>query len=384
MKNIFTYFLVFLILLESVALGYFFYQYQTETEEEQVFVEEKPKYKNIILMIGDGMGYEHLLTADAYQESLGENLFMLESPYQNFVRTFPETTTITDSAASATTMATGFKSTTGEISQTPEGVELKTILEIAQENEMSTGLVSTKFINDATPAAFAAHEISRRNYQAIFEDMFLVSKPDVVIGGIPKGVELSDYQLGDYEMINDLELIQTDKKIAGFFDFAMLEMTDGGTSGEYSGEQSEGQIGERLSLANITDYSLNRLAENEEGFFLMVEGAKIDTESHKNDIARLIYEMEDFDNAVKTAYEFANSREDTILIVTADHETGGLVMREGFDTDGYPNVEWEGKSHTGRYVPLLSWQEMDGLVDGEVIDNTQIHYLMKNILLDIS
>ncbi|MFQ6088816.1 MAG: alkaline phosphatase [Candidatus Methanofastidiosia archaeon] len=282
--------------------------------------------KSVILMIGDGMGDAHLRMASLYS---GKELFIDTLPILSKVKTNSFDSEITDSAAAATAMATGYKTNNNMISMSSDGTPLKTILELAKEKGKSTGLVTTTRITHATPAAFAAHNVSRYNEEEILKD-YLENEVDVLFGGgleyflsgeRKDGIDyLEKFREKGYEVLrtrNELLSADTsqDAKLLGLF--AKSHMS-------YVFENSS-----QPTLSEMTKVALERLSKDEDGFLLMIEGGRIDHASHENDALKAIEEILAFDEAVGVAIEFAKSERDVLLIVTADHETGGLELGDG-------------------------------------------------------
>ena len=289
--------------------------------------------KNIILMIGDGMGPAHVHATWLYAtRQLGKNFVMTE--IMNKGRTaymFNDTldSTVTESAEAATQMATGVKVHVKAISVGPDGKSLNTILEMAKEKGKATGLVTTSGITDATPAAFVAH-VDNRAKEDVIADQLIKSGTNILFGG-RKGFFLPETEKGrrkdgrnllnearqnGYSVVETAEEMKKvrGKKILGLFNMGnMLFEIDRKDSQE-------------PSLADMTTKALEVLSRDQDGFFLMVEAGRIDHAAHSNDIGAVISDTLAFDEAIKVAYDFQKNNPDTFLIITADHETGGLVV----------------------------------------------------------
>ncbi|MDH5432730.1 MAG: alkaline phosphatase [Gammaproteobacteria bacterium] len=307
--------------------------------------EHEQKPKNVILMIGDGMGPSVMKAYRMYKDN-GESNVENKTEFDHYligsVNTNPNDRdgNITDSAASATAYATGIKTYNGAISVDINQKRLETVLEIAKKHGKSTGLVATSEINHATPAAFATHTDSRRNKLEIanqFYDNQINNQPvtDVILGG---GLDffarqdrnlVSAFQSKGYQFVSNktqLEKVKSDsKKLLGLFaPVAMAKKWDRDEN--------------TPSLSLMTDKAIDVLSRNPKGFFLMVEGSQIDWAGHGNDIVSVLSEMEDFEAAVKTAMDFARKDKNTLVIVTADHATGGLSL--GLKADGKAYYQW--------------------------------------------
>ena len=289
--------------------------------------------KNIILMIGDGMGPAHLHITWLYAtRHLGKDLVMIEIMNKGQTAYMVNDTadsTVTESAAAAVQMATGVKVLARSIGIGPDGKVLKTILEMAKEKGKTTGLVTTAGITDATPAAFAAH-VERRSEEERIAEQLVNSNVNILFGGrkaffLPEaeaGRRKDDRNLireakqNGYEFVStaeEMKKAQGEKIIGLFNQGSMLFEID------RKGSQEP-------SLAEMASKALDVLSRNKNGFFLMVEAGRIDHAAHMNDIGALLWDTLAFDEAIRVAYEFQKAHPDTLLIITADHETGGLAM----------------------------------------------------------
>ena len=229
--------------------------------------------KNIILMIGDGMGVSQIYAGMTMSE---QPLAFEQFKHIGFQKTYSKDSYITDSGASGTALATGEKTNKGHISVSPTGDTLTTILELAEQNGLSTGLVSTSSILHATPASFIAHNKDRNDYASLALD-FMKTDVDVFIGGgydqfgnREDGLNLVEkLKAKDYQVLRDMKQIQSvsEGKLAGF--------TADGHNPKYSDGRGD-------MLPNSTETALNILDNNSKGFFLMVEGSQIDWGGHDN------------------------------------------------------------------------------------------------------
>ncbi|MCF8223963.1 MAG: alkaline phosphatase [Bacteroidales bacterium] len=309
-------------------------------------VEEEKQAKNIILLIGDGMGVSQLyagLTANHGQ------LNITGMKHIGFQKTYSYDDYTTDSAASGTAIATGEKTRNGMIGMSPDSVKVKSILEISEDEGKSTGLISTSSITHATPASFIAHQVSRGMYEAIAAD-FLSTDIELVIGGGKNNFTeredgrnlLEDFEKKGYSVYDNLEEALTcdnDKMIA---------FTAGGHNPRYS--EGRGDM-----LPEATGKALEMLGDDPQGFFLMVEGSQIDWGGHANDIDYIIEETLDFDRAVGKALEFAEKNGETLVVVTADHECGGLTLKDGSFESGMVTPGFSTGGHTGIMVPVFAY-----------------------------
>ncbi len=341
--------------------------YQVENYPAK-FRSKRPR--NVILMIGDGMGVSHVfagLTAN------GGRLFLENFKHIGFVKTNSASDYITDSAAAATAFATGEKTKNGALSVDTEERPLKTLLEEAEEKGLSTGLVSTSAITHATPAAFVAHQGRRSTYEAIAAD-FLKSDLDVFIGGGYK--HFADRQDGR-NLVNELrnkgyQVLQDMDEIAA--------IRSGKLAGLTALEHNEraAKRGDMLEVATRT--ALQILSANKKGFFAMVEGSQIDWAGHQNSIVYLVEEMLDFDRTVGEVLRFAADDGKTLVIVTADHETGGVSISGGDLSTGMVKAGYTTTGHTAVMVPLFAYGPGAEQFTG-IMDNTDLHRRIRKALL---
>jgi len=302
--------------------------------------------KNVILMIGDGMGLAQIYAGMTANQG---HLNIEKFKYIGLSKTHSASDYITDSGAGATAIATGKKTYNNAIGVGIDSLPLKTILEIAEENRLSTGLIATSIIVHATPAAFVAHQKHRNMYNEIATD-FITSEIDLFIGGGRKyfenrndSINLTDsLRKRGYQIAYDTsELKNTEAlKIA-----ALL-------ANDHLPGISEGR-GNMLSLA--LEVAIRNLSANDNGFFLMLEGSQIDWACHDLDTNDIILEVLDFDRAVGRALEFAARDKNTLVIVTADHETSGIAITGGDLKTGRVEMKFANDKHTGLPVPVFTY-----------------------------
>jgi len=299
-------------------------------------VTKKPKAKYVFYLIGDGMGLAQASAAEAYLSAVnGEigftKLNLSKLPVQSFFTTFSEDDFITCSAASGTALATGYKVNNGVVSMNSELSEsYKTIAEEAKQKNMKVGIVTSVSLDHATPAVFYAHQPSRNEYFEIAMQL-AESNFDFFAGGGFRGL----YGEIDGEPVNIIDEAQKNgfHYINSKDEFYSLKQSDGPciavnpvlTGGEalpYAINMTENDI----TLAEFTEKAIEML-DNDNGFFLMVEGGKIDWACHSNDAATVVKEVLAFDEAVGVALDFYEKYpEETLILVFADHETGGMAL----------------------------------------------------------
>jgi len=333
---------------------------------------ERPR---ILLFIGDGMGAEHRRAGQF--AALGEvrRLAMDSLPVSGWLVTDSYGGTAPDSGAAATALGTGVLTTIDSIGVDPAGKSLTTILEIAQAQGMSVGLVSTKFITDATTAAFAAH-VPASGLRAEIAEQMLAHGVDVILGGGEDDF-LPEDATGCYPSPGnrtDGRNLTLEAEAAGYTTvcdaagFAALDpATDTKVLGLFADENMARPYAP--SLAEMTELAIAILEQNPNGYFLMVEGAMIDIASHFHEAQNVIDDVLSFDEAVAVGVAAAEGDGDTLLLVTADHETGGLVVNYeptgGVDEAGpfqMPNgtdfwLTWHSGDHTYAHVPITALGE---------------------------
>lgn len=291
---------------------------------------QNPKY--VFYFIGDGMGPSHVLGTELYlgelQGEIGrpQKMCFTQFPESAFVTTFSKSNGVTDSAASGTALATGEKTNNGHIGVKPDGTPVYSVAYAAKQAGYAVGVATTVCINHATPGAFYAHQKSRNNYVNIADEM-LVAEYDFYAGGDPvytedkraelyKNAESKGYAIA--RGYDDYKAKSSDAKRM------MLYQKEVRTEVPYTIDRTADDI----TLAQITAAGIDFLKDkSDKGFFMMVEGGKIDYASHADDVATVFHEVMDFNNAIEEALRFYNEHPDeTLIVVTADHETGGLVL----------------------------------------------------------
>lgn len=310
--------------------------------------------KNVIFIIGDGTGLVQL-TSSQYNMVGAEGLLHLQTmPVTGIVKTYSANNLITDSASGATAYSCGAKTDNGMIGQLPDGSDCKTVLELAEEKGLSTGLVSTSGVTHATPASYAAH-VPSRNMQSAIADQYLTSGVDVILGGgteyfTPNSSENSKRE-DDRNLINEFKnsgytYVETESDLNNVDDGKLLGLFSP------SGMPSEDRT---PSLAAMSSKAISLLSKNDKGFFLMIEGSQIDWGGHANDSPYVLREVEDFDEAVKVALDFAELNGETLVVLTADHETGGMTINDSNSDKSEIEIAWTTTSHTGVPVPLMAY-----------------------------
>lgn len=308
-------------------------------------VKFKKRPKNIILLIGDGMGVAQVYSA------LTANKGQLNLNYMKhigFMQTQSADDYITDSAAAGTAIATGVRVNNGVIAIDQDGKVLKSILYISEDNNKATGLVSTSAITHATPASFVANQPDRGMYEDIAGD-FLDSGIDLFIGG---GKEHFTSREDGRNLLE--ELSQNNYRVFSSLEEAASVKT--GPMAILTAAIHNEVYPERGNLLpDATQKAIEVLQSNKEGFFLMVEGSQIDWGGHANNTTYIVHETLDFDRAVGKALTFAANNKKTLVIVTADHETGGMSIDNGDISKGTLSAKYTTDDHTGIMVPVFAY-----------------------------
>jgi alkaline phosphatase len=351
----------------------------------------------IILFIGDGMGEAQRIAARWSAVGQIGALAMDRMPFGGWTRTAAADNPVTDSAAAATAMATGVKTNYGVVGQDPDGNPLTTILERAQAQGMAVGLVTNTHLTHATPAAFAAHVPDRTMMTEIGRQM-LAAGVDVLLGG-GEDEFLPTTATGCYpepgERVDGRDLI-AEAQVAGYTyvcdAIAFATVVPASTTHLLGLFSDEGMIRPFTpSLAEMTQKAIAILSQDPDGFFLMVEGGQIDWAGHANDAGNVISDTIGFDEALAVAQAYASTAGDTLIIVTADHETGGMMVgltaSKDPDEDGpfyMPGgipfyVNWTTDRHTAVDVPTTAQGPWSDLLLG-TYENTHIHDVMLRAL----
>ena len=385
--------LTFLSIIVIITFAFSINTFGIVVDNEEV--ELTSKYKNVILFIGDGMGPNHVdaggiylgrdlcfdvtdenWTYHAYSntDSRTSQAFPLDeskslirpdlnnslydgtpSPYDPSVSlgTSGDLTTYTDSAAGGTALATGVKVTNGRIALDIDGKPLENLVEIAKDLNKKTGVITSDEINGATPSSFLTHIPSRHETSEILKGI-ATSKADLVMGKASSVYKESKDWYNDLYSSNGFEVFNQKEEIKSTINKVM---------GIFPGVASKDDP--RIpSLRELTIYALDYW-DNEEGFFLMVECANIDNQSHSNQAKLMLNELLGFNEAIEAAMEWASGRDDTLMVVTADHETGGLYY-DRTNTNQLNivnNIRWLSMNHSRTRVDIAVYGNIDNYIN---------------------
>jgi alkaline phosphatase len=325
--------------------------------------------KNIILIIGDGMGPGALELASLYQHKAVGKLYLQQLPVAGFCTTLSASSPVTDSAASATAFACGYKTANGHIGLTPDNGRVTSLAEAAHTDGRAVGLITSDAITGATPAGFFAHVTSRGSYSDV-ADWVAASSFDLFIGNANGKGWFAPKAAGGQRA--DARNLLTEMAAAGYAvseDPAAFAQTP--LDKRALGFMAKGTLDSETCLAQLTETALARLAKNDKGFFLMTECAITDAGGHGNKPELTVRGTIQVDWTVKSAVDFARARGDTLVLVTADHETGGLTCCITNNPPGKLVMSYATTSHTGVPVRLYAYGPGANLFRG-TIDNTDI------------
>ena len=333
--------------------------------------------RNIILLIGDGMGQGALRLTSLATRNADDQLVFQQMPFNALCTTYSFSDEVTDSAASGTAIACGQKTKNGMIATSPTGKKLESAATLAKKHGRSVGIMTSDSLLGATPAVFYAHCDSRGSYQDIANDT-LLSTFDILIGNAggrawfqPKSASgskrnddrklLPEFSAKGYTIItniNSFAQAPAQQKVLGFIDY-------------------KGELSSETSLSQLLDTALSRLNTNPKGFFIMLESTMTDSGGHGNKPDLTIMGTTQIDWAARTALEFARTHTDTLVLVTADHETGGIQSIRA--KTGGLTLRYLTTSHTSTPVALYAFGPSAHRLNGN-IDNTDIGKLLRELL----
>ena len=323
------------------------------------------KVRNVIVCIGDGMGPNHVALARHHGVGHDKKLYMELLPVHGEVTTHSADKKITDSAAAATAMACGVKTNNGMIGVTPDQTPYSSVLELLREKGWRTGLVATSEISHATPAGFASH-VDSRNKQKQIAVQLLDSRVDVLLGG---GRKYWSDELLDEAADVGYQVIETRDEMAALKPGPVVGLfgDDGLTT--FSPEPMLAEMS-KTAIQLLSSTGKDWFAPKPK-FFLMIEGSQIDWAAHANDTDRVIRQTLLFDMAVREAIQFARMDKKTLVIVVADHETGGLALKPDEADENGIKAKWTTGDHTAANVPIYAFGPGSEKFSG-TLDNTDI------------
>ena len=284
--------------------------------------------KQVIFIIGDGMGLNQMCKLDSPNHFERAN-------YIGLSKTYSASHKVTDSAAGGTALACGVKTNNGMLGMNADSVAVNSILTILGEQGFSTGIVASCRINHATPASYYAHQINRGMDAEILEDLY-ANGPEVFVAGGNKLLSIEKLEKAGYKYVNNIGDLQAQEngKVA-----CVLATEDMPNALERGNEITLG-----------TAEAIRLLEKNEKGFFLMIEGSQIDWAGHGNNADYMLAEMQDINKVIGLCFDYADANPGTLVIITADHETGGTTI-VGENKD----YKYTTGDHTGAMVPVYSY-----------------------------
>ncbi len=313
------------------------------------------KIKNVIYLIGDGMGFNHLLKTKA-ERNVELTMDTFEFKGASMTRSF--SSSVTDSAAGGTALATGIRTSNGAVGVYPLDLNAKysqpkNLTEICIEKGMMTGVITTDETSGATPASFSAHSSDRDNAEDITNDQ-LTSEIDLIWGAANGVATKSAAEANGFEYVTTYsEMMALEEGSRSFAQFTnslwTLEPSDANTP----------------NLEQMAVQAVDLLDDTDEGFFLMIEGAHIDKHSHSNEDKMMTEALMEFDRTIKAMLDYAKEDGETLIVITADHETGAIKLKD----DSYT---FTSGSHSSANVPVLVYGSDKIIAKDEVLNNYEI------------
>lgn len=353
----------------------------SRTDKVQTYVMENPypvekivpptgtKVKNVILMIGDGMSLMHVYSA--WTANRGK-LYLENCEVIGLSKTYCANKLVTDSGAGGTAMAIGQKTNYHSVGVDVNGNPQPSLIKLAKQKGMSAGVAVTCRLWDATPADFCCHNTDRDNEDEIIAD-YVNCEADYVVGGGAKKFEnrkdgrniFKELEQKGYQVARSWEEC---KNLKSGKIFAVTDSVDTPLPAER---------GDRLAQSSLKGIEL--LNQNPNGFFMMIEGSQLDDYGHFNDLDLLMQETHDFDRTVGKILEWAAKDGETLVVVTADHETGGLTLIDGDKDKGEIKCKFSTTGHSGVMVPVYAFGPGAELFTG-IYENTDIFHKIKSLL----
>lgn len=314
--------------------------YETVTVQEP----KGKKVKNIIFMIGDGMGLEQISAAWVCN---GGKLNLDNFTNVGIQRTYSANKLVTDSAAAGTALATGHKTDNGMVSMTPDSVAVKSLAEVAMEKGKRTGAAVTCRVNDATPAVFFSHSATRKDQEDIVAQMAGSGVYFLSGGGTKFWRDREDGRdMAEEVKAKGYTYVETKEDLMAVEEGPVIALMD---SHELLPSLDRGDI-LPVSVAKAL-----QLLDNKKGFFLMIEGSMIDDGGHDNKAGHTMEEIFDFDRTLGIVLEWAEKDGETLVIVTGDHATGGMTLLSGSIDEKRIRVNYSTTGHNGIALPVFAW-----------------------------
>lgn len=330
-------------------------------EAENQSDQNSEKAPNVIFLIGDGMGLSQISLAI---EQAQDNLSFGKCSHIGFIKTSSLVDYITDSAAGATAFSTGQKTKNRHVATDSLGNELPIIMKLASERGWFTAIAASASLTHATPASFYAHSTSRYAYKEIANQFYHSGVNIAFASGMPY-FSNDSFSAAGYSVFTDLDAATTSNS-----ERFVYFMTD-------SIEVASVEAGRKDLLPKCTEVLINTCSKQDKPFFAMIEGSQIDWGGHANDAEYVVSEMMDFNQCIKLALAYLENDPNTLIVVTADHETGGLTLLQ--DSDKKVSPHFVNNKHTGIIVPVFAFGKGAESFSG-IYENTEIHSKLMKIM----
>ena len=345
------------------------YVFDKPYKVEKIAPPKGKKVKNVILMIGDGMSLAHMYTA--WTANRGQ-LWLENAQYTGLSKTWCTNRLVCDSGSGGTALATGQKTCYHAVGTDPQGNPLTTLCDLAKAKGKSAGIAVTCRLWDATPCDFSCHNLDRDKEQELIGD-YPTSGLDYAFGG---GAKYFTNRADGRDIFKELEA--NGYHVSRTWDD--LAARKSGTAGaEPYGVDTPlpDERGDLLARASLKGIEL--LNQNRNGFFMMVEGSQLDDYGHFNQLDLLMKETLDFDQTIGKMMKWAAQDGETLVVVTADHETGGLTLVDGNKDEGKVTCCFSTKSHSGVMVPVYAFGPGSEQFSG-IMENTDIFKKIKALM----
>lgn len=322
--------------------------------------------KNVILLIGDGMGLEHLEAVAAYYQLDKLNMQSMTG-FNGEVTTYSRNSEVTDSAAASTALSCGVKTDNKSVARV-DNENVENMAEFIAQYNMDMGIVVTEKATGATPSGFASHSYDRSNDSNIFKG-YMASGVDLFVSQYDEDILNEDRESAiinaGYTRLNSMADL-TENAYSAEKIFATVD--------EFAGYGEDG-----ASLVDASMFAINYLDQkSENGFFMMIESSYIDKIAHSGDFVDMARELRAFDETVKAVLDWAKQDGETLVIITADHETGGLLYNPG---DNFDDTLFKTGEHSGVNVGVFIYGlNGDDLQGKTILDNIEINHIMRGYI----
>ncbi|MCJ7756092.1 MAG: alkaline phosphatase [Thermoanaerobaculales bacterium] len=333
--------------------------------------------KNVIVILGDGMGIGMVSAASQLLSPPGVPMRVESAPVVGLMHTWAANILATDSAAAATSMATGYKTDKGILGLLPDGRAVRTLFEAARDAGFATAVVTTSGLADATPGGFLTHVSSRDDYDHIFSQQ-LDSGTEILVGGDwsanPKASRRAPYR----ELIENVEALGAERGYTVIRDWKEIEKANPPML-VILPPRPEMPLQHGPPLAETTALVLDHLERSGDRFIALLETEVTDEAGHSNDMTQTLNGMREYEDTVALVLDRVISRNDTLVLLLGDHETGGPHLLEGEYDDGQVVVRWAHESHSSQLVPVFAFGPGSTAFSG-VFDNTQFGVRIARLL----